>query len=202
MIADSATTKWPGLFVWRYPFPRVVDGFLVPATAKPLIAAIIAGSAEFEEREVGGPGYLTTCGAETCLSPRSTTPYELRWRSPLGAELDVIHVHIAVDQCLAAFEMVYKGKASDVEVTEFFDRDETLAHLTFACAEMLSTGTAGNSQVSGPLHICSRFVSPRNTLTLEDLRTVAPAFAKYTEGPLLNGLWKRPDLSPSPRLAS
>jgi 4-carboxymuconolactone decarboxylase len=31
--------------------------------------------------------------------------------------------------------------------------------------------------------------------TLEDLRTVAPAFAKYTEGPLLDGLWKRPDLS-------
>ena len=38
----------------RYRFPRVVDGFLVPATAEPLIAGIIAGSAEFEEREVGG----------------------------------------------------------------------------------------------------------------------------------------------------
>jgi alkylhydroperoxidase/carboxymuconolactone decarboxylase family protein YurZ len=35
--------------------------------------------------------------------------------------------------------------------------------------------------------------------TLEDLRTVAPAFAKYTEGPLLDGLWKRPDLSPRDR---
>jgi alkylhydroperoxidase/carboxymuconolactone decarboxylase family protein YurZ len=31
--------------------------------------------------------------------------------------------------------------------------------------------------------------------TLEDLRTVAPAFAKYTEGPLLGELWQRPDLS-------
>jgi alkylhydroperoxidase/carboxymuconolactone decarboxylase family protein YurZ len=35
--------------------------------------------------------------------------------------------------------------------------------------------------------------------TLDDLRTVAPAFAKYTEGPLLDGLWKRPDLSPRDR---
>lgn len=35
--------------------------------------------------------------------------------------------------------------------------------------------------------------------TLEDLRTVAPAFAKYTEGPLLDGLWKRPYLSPRDR---
>src|SRR5258708_38040195 len=54
VVADSATLKWPGLFVRRYRFPRVVDGFLVPATAEPLIAGIIAGSAEFEEREVGG----------------------------------------------------------------------------------------------------------------------------------------------------
>ena len=35
--------------------------------------------------------------------------------------------------------------------------------------------------------------------TLKDVRMVAPAFAKYTEGPLLDGLWKRPDLSPRDR---
>ena len=35
--------------------------------------------------------------------------------------------------------------------------------------------------------------------SLEDLRTIAPAFARYTEGPLLNGLWKRPGLSPRDR---
>jgi hypothetical protein len=33
---------------------RVVDVFLVPATAEPLIAFNMAGSAEFEEREIGG----------------------------------------------------------------------------------------------------------------------------------------------------
>ena len=35
VLADSATLKWPGLFVRRYRFPRVVDGFFVPATAEP-----------------------------------------------------------------------------------------------------------------------------------------------------------------------
>ena len=35
--------------------------------------------------------------------------------------------------------------------------------------------------------------------TIEDLRTVAPAFARYTEGALLGDLWKRPDLSPRDR---
>jgi AraC family transcriptional regulator len=31
-------------------------------------------------------------------------------------------------------------------VTEFFGRDETLAHLSFACAELLSVETAGNAK--------------------------------------------------------
>jgi len=35
--------------------------------------------------------------------------------------------------------------------------------------------------------------------TLEDLRLVAPAFARYTQGPLLGDLWKRPGLSPRDR---
>jgi len=35
--------------------------------------------------------------------------------------------------------------------------------------------------------------------TWEDLWVVAPALARYTEGPLLGDLWKRPDLSPRDR---
>jgi AraC family transcriptional regulator len=54
VLADSATLKWPGLFARRYRFPRVVDGFLVPATAEPLITCHLNGSAEFQERDIGG----------------------------------------------------------------------------------------------------------------------------------------------------
>jgi AraC family transcriptional regulator len=64
----------------------------------------------------------------------------------LGAEIDIIHIHLAVDQCLAAFEMVYQDRVGAVEVADFFGRDETLAHLSFACAEMLSARTAGNAK--------------------------------------------------------
>jgi 4-carboxymuconolactone decarboxylase len=35
--------------------------------------------------------------------------------------------------------------------------------------------------------------------TLEDVRMVAPALARYTQGTLLDDLWKRPDLSPRDR---
>jgi AraC family transcriptional regulator len=78
VIADSATLKWPGLFVRRYRFPRVVDGFLVPATAEPLIATVIAGSAEFEEREVAGAWLTHRVRRGDLFVTRSTTPYDAR----------------------------------------------------------------------------------------------------------------------------
>jgi 4-carboxymuconolactone decarboxylase len=36
-------------------------------------------------------------------------------------------------------------------------------------------------------------------LTLADVRMVSPALERYTQGPLLGDLWKRPDLSPRDR---
>ena len=106
----------------------------------------MAGSAEFEEREIGGRWRSYRVRSGNLFVTCSKTPYELRWRSPSGAEIDVIHIHLGVEQCLAAFQMVYQDKAGAVEVTEFFGRDETLAHLSFACAQMLSARTPGNSK--------------------------------------------------------
>jgi AraC family transcriptional regulator len=80
VVADSGTLKWRGLFVRRYRFPRFVDSFLVPATTEPLIAAIIAGSAVFEEREVEGTWLPHHVRRGHLFVTRSTTPYELRWR--------------------------------------------------------------------------------------------------------------------------
>jgi AraC family transcriptional regulator len=131
--------------VRRYRFPPVVDGFLVPATAEPLIACTVAGSAEFEERETGGAWLRYPVRRGDLFVTRSKIPYELRWNSPSGAELEVLHIHLAVDQ-LTTLETVYGDKAAAVEVSEFFRRDETLAHLSFACAELLSAGTAGNAK--------------------------------------------------------
>jgi 4-carboxymuconolactone decarboxylase len=36
-------------------------------------------------------------------------------------------------------------------------------------------------------------------LTYDDVRAVSPALAQYTKGPLLDGLWERPELSPRDR---
>ena len=43
------------------------------------------------------------------------------------------------------------------------------------------------------------FHNPQGHLTEEDIRTVSPALADYTKDALLNGLWKRPELSPRDR---
>ncbi len=38
-----------------------------------------------------------------------------------------------------------------------------------------------------------------SVLTYDDVRAVSPALEKYTKGPLLDGLWQRPQLSPRDR---
>ena len=52
---------------------------------------------------------------------------------------------IAFDVFRAALEETYPGKAKAVEVIDFFGRDEALAHLCYACADMLTTCTRANS---------------------------------------------------------
>jgi AraC family transcriptional regulator len=88
----------------------------------------------------------------------------LRWNSALGAELEVVHIHLAVDQLTAALETVYQDNAAAVEVTEFFGRDETLAHLSFACAEMLSGRTAGNARrIAALAHLLAIHIAEKYT---------------------------------------
>jgi AraC family transcriptional regulator len=62
--------------------PRVVDRFLVPATAEPLLSCTLAGSAEFQEREVGDLWVTRQIQRGAVFVTRSKTPYELRWSSP------------------------------------------------------------------------------------------------------------------------
>jgi AraC family transcriptional regulator len=146
VLADSASLHWKGLFVRRYRSPRVVDRFLVPATPEPLISCGLAGSAEFLERDIGRAWLTRQIGPGHIFVTRSKTPYELRFRSRPGEELEIIQVHIAVDQFIAALEAVYPGKADQREVLDFFGRDEALAHLCFVCAEMLLARTPGKSR--------------------------------------------------------
>lgn len=40
---------------------------------------------------------------------------------------------------------------------------------------------------------------PKGVLSYDEVRSVSPALEAYTKGPLLNGLWKRPELSPRDR---
>ena len=146
VLADSATLQWPGLFVRRYRCPRVADCFLVPATPEPLISCGIAGAAEFRERDLGENWVTRQIGRGDLFVTRSRIPYEVRFTSRPGEELEIVQVHLAVDQFLAALEAAHPGQADQVEVIDFFGRDEALAHLCFACAEMLATRTPGHSR--------------------------------------------------------
>ena len=150
VVADSASLHWSGLYVRRIRFPRVVDRFLVPATAEPLISCVVGGSAEFEERELDGPWQTRRLQRGDIFITRATAPYELRWKSAAGEELDSVLIHLAVEPYLAALEAVYPGKADAVEVTDFFGRDETLEHLCFAAVGMLAARVSGDAKSIAP----------------------------------------------------
>lgn len=118
----------------------------MPATPEPLITCQLAGSAEFQERDVGAAWVTRQIQRGDIFVTHSKIPYETRFTSPAGQELDVILVHVAVDQFVAAVEAAYPGKADEVTVMDFFGRDEALAHLCFACAEMLAARVPGESR--------------------------------------------------------
>jgi AraC family transcriptional regulator len=133
-------------------------------TAEPLIACTVAGSAEFEEREAGDAWLRYSVRRGDLFVTRSKTPYELRWNSPSGAELEVLHIHLSVDQLTTALEAIYGDRAADVEVTEFFGRDETLTHFCFACGELLSSGTVVSAKrIAAFTHLLAIHIAEKYT---------------------------------------
>jgi AraC family transcriptional regulator len=147
VVADSAALHWPGLFVRRYKFPRVVDRFLVPATPEPLISCQIKGSAVFKERDLGGNWLTHQLQRGTLFVTRSRTPYEVSFSSPVGEELENVQIHVSVDVFLAACTASVSDADPDhIEVIDFFGRDQALAHLCFACAEMLAERVPAKSE--------------------------------------------------------
>jgi AraC family transcriptional regulator len=151
ILADSEALRWPDLYVRRWRFPRVVDRLLVPATAEPHISCNIAGSAEFLERDPGGNWITRHIRQGDSFVTRSRTPYEVRFRSPAGEELEAISIHLAVEPFRAALETVYARKANQVEVIDFFGRDAALNHLCATCAELLTARVPGSSKIIADL---------------------------------------------------
>lgn len=145
MVADSVALQWPGLYARRWRLPRVVDRFLVPATPEPHISCNLRGMAEFLEREVGGAWITRQIRAGDLFVTRSRTPYEVRFQSPPGQELDNLSLHIAVEPFLAALEARYPGRADRVEVVDYFGRDEILWPICLTCAELLAARVPGKS---------------------------------------------------------
>jgi len=119
VLADRAAIHWSGLYARRFLCHRVVDGFLVLATAEPLVSCGIAIWADFREREVGGPWVTRYIRRGDLFVTRSKTPYEVSFRSPPGQELEIVQVHVAVEPFLAALKAVYGDKADEVEVIDF-----------------------------------------------------------------------------------
>jgi AraC family transcriptional regulator len=210
LVADSTALQWPGLYVRRMRFPRVVDRFLVPATAEPFVSCGLAGTAEFREREPGGQWVTRHIRRGDFFVTGSKTPYEVCFRSPPQEELETVQIHVSVDAYAAAVEAARPGKTSGLEVDDFFGRDEAFAHLCFACAEMLSAQTPGHSRRVGDLtcllasYLVEKFTTPgteqsdfRGGLPIRQLRKVEAFLGAHLAEPVsVRALAAEVDLSP------
>jgi AraC family transcriptional regulator len=145
VVADSVALRWPGLYARRWRLPRVVDRLLIPATPEPHIACNLRGLAEFQERDVGGKWITRQIRSGDLFVTRSRTPYEVRFESPAGQELENLSLHIGIEPFLALLETRYPGRAERVEVIDFFGRDEILWAICLTCAELLAARVPGKS---------------------------------------------------------
>ncbi len=66
-------------------------------------------------------------------------------------------------------------------------------------ATIVSLVILGSSAAHADQAKTERSQAMSSPVTLDDLRAVSPALARYTQGPLLDDLWKRPQLSPRDR---
>jgi AraC family transcriptional regulator len=211
VVADSVALRWPGLYARRWRLPRVVDRFLVPATSEPHISCNLGGMTEFQERDVGGKWITRQIGAGDLFVTRSRTPYEVRFESPPGKELDNLSLHIAVEPFLAALGARYPGRAEHVEVVDFFGRDEILWPICLTCAELLAARVPGKSPRVAALtqlmaaHIVEKYTEPadgtavhRGGLPIRQLRKVEDYIAQHlSEEMSVDQLAELAQLSPS-----
>jgi AraC family transcriptional regulator len=211
VVADSVALQWKGLYARRWRLPRVVDRFLVPATPEPHISCNLHGLAEFQERDVGGGWITRQIHAGEMFVTRSRTPYEVRFQSPAGQELDNLSLHIAVEPFLAALEARYPGKPDRVEVVDYFGRDEILWPICLTCAELLTARVPGKSPRVVALtqlfaaHLVEKYTSPpaktpvhRGGLPIHQLRKVEDYVAEHlAEEISVEALSTLVELSPS-----
>ncbi|MGC3990873.1 MAG: AraC family transcriptional regulator [Chthoniobacteraceae bacterium] len=185
VIADSAALQWPELFARHFRFPRVVDRLLVPATPEPHISCTLRGAAEFYERDVSGAWLPRQIRDHELFVTRSQSPYEVRFESPEGQQLESLSIHLAVEPFLAAVEVRYPGQSAQVEVADFFGSDEILWHICRTCLEMLASGVSGKSSRVAAItqlfatHLVEQYTTPsgvireyRGGLTIRQLRKV------------------------------
>jgi len=167
--------------------------------------------AEFRERDLGGQWITRQLSPGSLFVTRSVTPYEVRFQSPPGEELETLSLHIAVEPFLTALAARHRGKADRVEVVDYYGRDEILWPICLACAELLAARVPGKSPRVAALtqffaaHLVEKYTdvadrtpANRGGMPIHQLRKVEDhVTAHLAEDISIEGLAELVELSPS-----
>lgn len=75
---------------------RHEDSFIVPAVAEPLLVWVMSGTAEIDERTLGGQWQTSVVGKGDFFLTASAEPYEMRWNVHGEEAFVVMHIYLGI----------------------------------------------------------------------------------------------------------
>lgn len=118
LLHRSDGPAWAEVFIRVFGHQAVQETFLVPAVAEPMLTWVISGSAQVEERELGGSWSASMVNVGDFYLTWSEVPYELRWRAQGGEPFQVMHLFLSLAMLEAAFRECHGEQAASMRLQE------------------------------------------------------------------------------------
>jgi len=172
---------------WRDVYVRILthrtttQSVLVPAVAEPLVVWILAGTANVEERVLGGEWKASIVNAGDFFLTTTTAPYEMRWQTIDCDAFQVMHLYLGLPILDAARRDVLGRSTVPLHLREVSgQRDPVLSSLLDRLkTERMATRNASPLFVQGiaqalAVHLVRSYRDPDSTRT--PAASALPAF--------------------------
>ncbi len=117
-LKKSRGEAWREIKAWIISLPPKVDTLNLPAVSEPFLAWTVAGEAEFQEREIGGPWITHRIGKGSFFLTSGGAPYDCRWKTLTSETLQSMSVFIELPLLQRAFEEVFGADAPNARLKE------------------------------------------------------------------------------------
>jgi AraC family transcriptional regulator len=118
VMATSAGRAWKDLQVETLNLPAIEKGRIMSENKEVQVVWILAGEAQFEEREIGGTWLTTNIAKGDFFLTAPGPPYELRWKTTKPLPYQAMVVSLALPVCRRAMKDVFGKDAEAVSLRD------------------------------------------------------------------------------------